>query len=164
MANYTVTVFDLAPGLVVMRYQPTVVPVDISLADLPSEPMELDHVHLYASVSNPSALTYVDLSIRVGAVYNALVGADGLSPASGAWQMMMSPGAPANITGKYMTLPLPRLLLSRSVTLTLRMSGTLGTDYVNLTLDFTYRHSSPRRVDDLITRTTYRDADGYIIS
>jgi len=106
MADYTVTVFDLAPGLVVMRYQPTVVPVDISLADLPSEPMELDHVHLYASVSNPSALTYVDLSIRVGAVYNVLVGADGLSPASGAWQMVMSPGAPANITGKYMTLPL----------------------------------------------------------
>jgi len=164
MADYTVTLQDWSPGMVIARYDITTMPVTITLSDLPREPMELLFLRLYFEVLDPSNVTYWDLALQPSFGPFTIAKETELSLSTGPQYILLYPQAPHEVVGELRLVPLPPLLLSRSTRLTWAVDGTLDTDYQAPRLYLAASYGSPRRVDDLITRTTYRDADGYIIS
>ena len=162
MADYTVTIVDHTPGYVALRYDLSAVPVTITLSDLPREPMELDYMELSVTVINPSNVTWWYILFDPDTINRMMIGDQAWSPGAVSYNIIMMPGIQKHSAGAYLYYPIPRLLLAKTVTLRCSITGTYGTDFKSASLTLVCRHSSPRRVDNLITRTTYRDADGYI--
>jgi len=162
MADYTVTITNRLPAAAILEYSLSAEPVVVSLSDLPAEPMELDSVMVTATVTNPSAVSYIQLGILATLRDHIIARGDGLSPIAATQYFQLIPSVTPVTSGQYIQIPMARVLLCRLMSLRLSLGGTLDTDFTNLKMSLLCRYSSPRRVDDLITRTMYRDADGYI--
>jgi len=164
MADYTVTILDRSPGYVVLRYVPSVMPVTITLSDLPTEPMELAQIQVTLDIDVPSNVTFYIVEHDTSMGDLRLGSEDGVTFVEGYNYILMVPGISQYVSGRNRVVPVAPLPLTKATQLRLFVGGTYEADYTVPHINVVARCSLPRRVDDLITRTTYRDADGYIIS
>ena len=164
MADYTVTVIDRAPAYAILKYAFTAGTAPITLSDLPDEPMQLLQATVSLNVLDPSNIKRVFLGLEEADARNAIAARHNLSLISGLNYLIFIPGAVTTTEYSHHYGPLASVPLVRASVLRPNVMGVYGEDFDTLQVHLICAYSLPRSVRDLITRTTYRDADGYIIS
>jgi len=163
MADYTVIVTNRSPGWIGLLYIPTVIPVTITLSDLPVDVAEIDAIELRFNAITPANISFFRLSAVPASIDQVICGDPSLSPTSGTNYYLLGPGYPRVDSLTYHWYPLPRMAVSPACQLKLVIGGTIGVDYDTVKLAILCRPNTPTREVGYPYRSTYQDAVGAIV-